>query len=53
MAKETITIDMVTYQNMLRQIDWLSCLKHAGVDNWEGISYAYELYEEMYPYDEQ
>ena len=25
---------------------WVNCLEDAGVDNWEGISYAYELYNE-------
>lgn len=25
--------------------DWLRCLEHAGVDNWEGMSHAQELAE--------
>ena len=23
--------------------DWLTCLESAGVDNWSGIDFAYEL----------
>ncbi len=31
---------------------WLRCLEHAGVDNWEGFSYAIELWEERYGEEE-
>ena len=29
--------------------DWLTCLEYAGVDNWEGHHYAYEVQEEHFP----
>lgn len=32
---------------MQERLDWLQALENAGVDNWEGISFAYELLEEM------
>ena len=30
------------------RLNWLDCLEAAGVDNWEGIDYAHELYKEGY-----
>jgi hypothetical protein len=29
------------------KLDWLTCLEQAGVDNWQGIDYAYKIQEEM------
>ena len=26
-----------------KQADWLSALESAGVDNWQGIDFAYEI----------
>lgn len=52
MTEETITISKERYANMVKRLDWLSCLEAAGVDNWEGISYAYELLEEDNPSEE-
>lgn len=34
------------YQQMKQDQQWLQALEAAGVDNWEGISYAHELLEE-------
>jgi hypothetical protein len=33
--------------NLRESQDWLSCLESAGVDNWSGIDFAYELGNEM------
>ena len=30
---------------------FLQCLYQAGVDNWEGYSYAQELYKQFFPVD--
>lgn len=43
-------IDMVVipeeeYRRLYDKAAWLDCLKVAGVDNWDGISYAHELKE--------
>lgn len=38
-----VTVDKKTYDNWMEQLEWLACLEEAGVDNWEGISYAYGL----------
>ena len=29
-----------------KDLNWLDCLRGAGVDNWSGIDYAYVLLEE-------
>jgi len=34
------------YNDMMKRIKWLEALEAAGVDNWEGIDEAKEIYEE-------
>ena len=34
------------YQSLQEDSDWLGHLEDAGVDNWEGISFAYDLKRE-------
>lgn len=46
---ETVTIPMKEYMSLKRRSDWLDCLESAGVDNWQGIDYAYEIWREEYP----
>ena len=43
-----ITISVQEYGKMLDDILFLNCLREAGVDNWEGYSYAYSLYNEVH-----
>lgn len=43
---EMITIPLQVYIDLIEANHWLSCLEDAGVDNWEGISYAQELFDE-------
>lgn len=43
---DTVTISKEDYEEMLNEIVWLRCLDEAGVDNWEGYSYASDLYRE-------
>ena len=31
---------------MDEQLEWLQALEDAGVDNWSGIDYAKDLYQE-------
>lgn len=45
------TLDMVAvpkkeYEGLLKAGMWLDALEQAGVDNWSGIGYAYELLQE-------
>lgn len=44
--EQTITITKKEYESLLEDREWLQCLENAGVDNWEGYSYARELQKE-------
>ncbi len=39
----TVTITTNEYTKLLKRDEWLTYLEQAGVDNWEGYSYAQEL----------
>ena len=41
----TISIDYFDY--LERRESWLNCLEQAGVDDWEGIDFAYEIRENV------
>lgn len=45
-AEESITISKKLYESLLEDSKWLSYLESAGVDNWPGIDFAYELQNE-------
>lgn len=47
MTEETITISKKRYLSLLEREIWLQALEDAGVDNWDGIDYATEYYEEQ------
>lgn len=38
-----VVVPVEEYDRMVEQIDWLTCLEAAGVDNWSGYDYAVEL----------
>lgn len=42
----TVTISAEEYEYLLDCAETLSALEAAGVDNWEGYSYAMEILEE-------
>lgn len=44
--EEMITIIKSEYDDLMESQRWLNALENAGVDNWSGISFAYELLEE-------
>lgn len=44
--EESVSISKKEYSRLLQQDEWVSCLDQAGVDNWEGIDYAIELYDQ-------
>ena len=46
MKKETVIISKKEYENLLERAEMLDALECAGVDNWEGYSYAMEMLEE-------
>lgn len=43
---DVVTIPRDVYESLLEDAAWLAALENAGVDNWSGISFAYELLEE-------
>lgn len=43
--EETITVSLKHYNSLVSRNNWLYALEDAGLDNWAGIDYAYELYE--------
>lgn len=47
MTKETVTITIEEYDELLEAVIWLDALDAAGVDNWEGIDEAREIYNDM------
>ena len=46
MAKETVTITKEEYLRLLDRDLWLDCLEQAGVDDWVGLDFAQEIYQE-------
>jgi hypothetical protein len=44
MAVEMVTIPKTEYESLLDDARWRNCVEGAGVDNWEGYSYAMEEY---------
>ena len=44
--EETVTISAKEYEYLLGCVNKLSALEIAGVDNWEGYSYALEIMED-------
>jgi len=47
MNEETVTISKKEYESLKEDARWLQCLENAGVDNWPGIEFAYDLKREM------
>jgi hypothetical protein len=45
--QEMITITKAEFDSMIEDIEWLTCLEDAGVDNWSGIEFAIQLHKEM------
>lgn len=40
-----VTITLKEYSDLIQSSAWLEALEAAGVDDWEGISFARELLE--------
>lgn len=53
MEEETIIVPKKKWEELIKRLSWLHALEDAGVDNWEGISYAHELFNEEYKDDEE
>ncbi len=48
----TVTISTDEYEKLLNKKTWLQCLENAGVDNWDGMEFAYEEYRSLVPDDD-
>ena len=46
LSRETVTITKNKYEQLLRDQYWLSCLEIAGVDNWQGVEIAIDIFKE-------
>ncbi len=44
-SKRDITLTYEEFVEMRRDLDWLSALEAAGVDNWEGIDLAQDIFK--------
>ena len=44
---ETVTITKEEYESLQRDSEFLNALLGAGVDNWDGYSFALEALEEQ------
>lgn len=45
---ETVPVQKEVLDDLLERSEWLRALEEAGVDNWEGISLAHDIYETFY-----
>lgn len=46
--EEYVTISKEQFDQLQEDSNFLECLQHAGVDNWEGYDLAAEEYQERY-----
>ena len=46
---EMVCISKEKWASIQKELAWLRCLRIAGVDNWEGYSYAFDVMDEYYP----
>lgn len=42
-----VTLHKDEYYEMIQKVKWLHSLEAAGVDNWEGIDFAHELFKRI------
>ena len=44
---ETITISKKEYDQLIKDSEFLEALRQAGVDNWDGYGYTFEILKEF------
>jgi len=42
--EEKISIPVSEYEDLIKTSRWMNALEAAGVDNWDGIDFAREIY---------
>lgn len=45
--EETITVPKSQYEELVDDSNFLTCLRGAGVDNWDGYDFAIEEFQSM------
>lgn len=45
--EDFVPVPREEYEELVEKSMWLDALESAGVDNWDGIDYAQEIYDEM------
>lgn len=43
---DMVTISKKEYNSLLEDVRWLRALENAGVDSWDGIDFAQELFND-------
>lgn len=43
---EFVSVPLAEHLQMLEDVRWLRALEAAGVDNWEGVDYARDIFNE-------
>jgi hypothetical protein len=46
-----VSLTQAEYDSLKRDSDFLQALESAGVDNWEGYSYAWQILEGEDPFE--
>lgn len=46
---EKVILTREEYNELLRGVDFLNCLRACGVDNWDGYDYAIEMFNNENP----
>lgn len=44
-SDDEVTISRERYNELIENDRWLDCLEAAGVDNWEGVDFAQEIFD--------
>lgn len=45
--EDFVPVPREEYEELVEKSMWLDALESAGVDNWDGIDCAHEIYDEM------
>lgn len=51
--EEELIISKELYESLVKDSNFLSCLREVGVDNWEGLAEAWKLYHILYEEEEE
>lgn len=46
MSEEMVTITKKEYDRLAKVDDWMDALEAAGVDNWDGVDLAHDIFND-------